>query len=126
MSNVSEFYYNERIRTFWAAVSIAAHLKSFVLELTDGIEDYRTVIADRHYGLIVIPVVPELDLTFEDALYFTRHFEEDKVSMVRYRVIIDEQCYMDGVYEISIGYGKLSNTAVCYIGEARYPIQLGI
>ena len=117
MNNICKLYYDERVRSSWAAIWIVASLKYFILEQTGGIEDYRTIAIDHDYSLLAIPVVPEISLAVEDSLYFDSHFEEDQVVMEKYRAAIDCQCYLDGFYEISIGYGRLSNTVVYWISD---------
>lgn len=119
MNTIYKLYYDERVRSTWASVWLVASLKSFILRQTGGIEDYRTIAIDHDYSLISIPVIPEISLAVEDSLYFDSHFKEDKVVMEKYRVMIDFQCYLDGFYEISIGYGRLSNTVVYWIGRDK-------
>lgn len=118
MNNFYKLYYDEKIRSSWAAIWIAANLKSFVLSLTGGIEDYLTIAIDHDYSLISIPVVPELSLSVEeDVLRFNRSFQGDVVVMERCRVAVNSQCYLDGTYEINVGYGKLSNTVVYWVSD---------
>ena len=117
MNNICKLYYDERIRSVWASVWLVASLKSFILRQTGGVEDYRTIAIDHDYSLISIPVVPEISFAVEDLFYFDSHFEEDTVVMEKYRAAIDCQCYLDGFYELSIGYGRLSNTVVYWISD---------
>ncbi len=117
MNNICKLYYDERVRSVWASVWLVASLKSFILGQTGGVEDYRTIAIDHDYSLIAIPIVPEISLVVEDLFYFDSHFEEDKAVMERCRVAVNSQCYLDGTYEINVGYGKLSNTVVYWVSD---------
>lgn len=118
MNNICKLYCDKRVRSTWASVWLVASLKSFILGQTGGVEDYRTIAIGYDYSLISIPVVPEISLAVEeDVLRFNRSFQEDVVVMERYRVAVNSQCYLDGTYEINVGYGKLSNTVVYWVSD---------